>query len=143
MAEKKANRHPSITNGYHIPIDEDNLTHFPDQGHVAVVLNEKHSGYRVYQKEIPRHLKGRKHKEQPITWLNNFGLKEKSKKNYAAAVPEYTVLLDHIEGVEYVYFDGNEIRPLNASRHEEDHSKVKVKLEIGDPPIGWAKTINF
>lgn len=138
MAEKKANRHPSIANGYHIPVDTDNLTHFPDQGHVAVVLNENHGGYRVYQKEIPIHLKGRKHKDAPITWVNNFGLKQKNKRKYADAVPEYTIMLDHIEGVEYVYFDGSEVRPLNAKKHEKDQSKVTAVLTIGDPPIGWA-----
>ncbi len=139
MAEKKAKRHPSIPNGYHIPIDPENLSHFPDQGHMAVVLNENHSGYRVFQKEIPTHLKGKKHKDQPVTWINNFGLKEKRKRKYAETVPEYTIMLDHIEGVEYVYFDGSEIKPLFASRHENDPSKVRATLTIGDPPVGIIK----
>ncbi len=137
MAERKADRHPVIPNGYHIPVDTDKLADFPHQDHVTIVLNDAHAGYEVFQKEIPAHLVGKTHKEKTVKWLNNFGLKHKGRVEYAADVPEYSLVLEHIEGAEYVYFDGNEIRPLVTNRPAENPGQVRATLRLGDPAVGW------
>ena len=138
MADKQADPHPTIPNGYHIPIDSNNLGDFPAQRHVAVVLNDAHSAYHVFHKQIPAHLNGKEHRGKPIQWINNFGLKKKGKDHFADGVPEYEIHLDHIENGEYVYFDGTEIRPLETTRHSTDPTKVRAVLSLGDPPVGWA-----
>jgi len=142
MAERIAQRHPLHANGFHIPVDTEKLTDFPHQKNVAVLLNDSHAGYEVYQKDIPSHLAGRSHKNKPVKWLNNFGLKQKNSVEFPVEVPEYSILLDHIEGAEFVYFDGSEIRPLATKRHEKDPSKTHATLRLGDPPIGWVKISN-
>jgi hypothetical protein len=137
MAERRAQPHPTIENGYHIPIDTERLTNFPHQGQVAVVLTTAHESLEVYQKDIPSHLIGKNHKGKPVKWLNNFGLKKVGSEEYVVSVPEYRILLDHIKNAVYVYFDGSEIRPLQTSQHETDLSKVQASLFLGDPPVGW------
>jgi hypothetical protein len=138
MAERKADRHPVISNAYHIPVDAEQLSRFPHQGHVAIVLSEAHSGYECFQKDIPGHLVGKTHKEKSIKWLNNFGLKPSGKKDYADEVPEYTILLENFKDAQYVYYDGKEILPLKTSPYKADPTKVSAVLHLGDPAIGWS-----
>lgn len=137
MAERKADPHPSIENGYHIPIDEEKTGDFPHQRPVAVVVSDAHARYHVYKKDIPTHLSGAKYRSKPVKWLNNFGLKHIDRDEYAGDVPEYTVLLDPVEGGEYVYYDGKAIRPLPARPHEAHPGKMHAVLTLGDPPVGW------
>jgi hypothetical protein len=139
MPDREASRHPSIPNAFHIEINADMAEHFPHQGHIAVVLNDRHAGYRVFHKAIPLHLKGRQYDGKEVHWVNNFGLKKQGQQQYSAQVPEYTVMLNHIENAAYVLFDGKEIRPLAVGPHEEDLTKVKALLGLGDPPIGWVR----
>jgi hypothetical protein len=137
MAERKADHHPNIQNGFHIPVDEMKRGRFPHQRPVDVVLNDAHAGYQVYQKDIPDHLSGATYHSKSVHWMNNFGLKLTDKNEFAGDVPEYSILIEQIEGGEYVYFDGKEIRPLAISQYEADLRLVQAALKSGDPPIGW------
>ena len=137
MAERKADRHPTIQNGFHIPVNEQKRGLFPHQRPVAVVLNDAHAGYEVYQKDIPDHLSVATYRSKSVHWMNNFGLKHTSKNEYARDVPEYSIVLEHIEGREYVHFDGKEIQPLAIGEYEADPRMVQAALRLGDPPIGW------
>ena len=137
MADKKADRHPHIQNGFHIPVDETKKGRFPHQRPVAVVLNEAHAGYQVYQKDIPDHLSEATYRSKSVHWMNNFGLKHANKKEYAGDVPEYSILLEQIDEGEYVYFDGKEIKPLTTGQYEAEQRMVRAALKLGDPPIGW------
>ena len=101
MPERKADRHPTIQNGFHISVDERQRGRFPHQRPVAVVLNDAHAGYQVYQKDIPDHLSSATYHSKSVHWMNNFGLKHANKKEYAGDVPEYSILLEQIEEGEY------------------------------------------
>src|SRR5512140_2241811 len=137
MAERQADRHPDIPNGYHIPVDTQKLASFPHQAHLVVVLNDAHSGYEVYQKDIPNEVVGKTHQGKSIRWLNNFGLKQKGRGEYAAEVPEYLLLLEQIEGAQFVYFDGTQVLPLATTPHSGSSNQLRAALRLGDPPIGW------
>lgn len=138
---KKAPPHPDYPNGYHIQPHEATRADFPHQRNVVVLLAKPHldENYEVFHKPIPAHLKGRKHthagKDLDIHWINNFGLKKQGSSDYADAVHKYNVILDHIEGAHYVFFDGSAIRDLPVNPHSP--GKVIAELEIGDPPLGW------
>jgi hypothetical protein len=140
MTDRIAHPHPTIPHGFHIPVNPDRLANFPHQSPIAVVLNDRLSGYTVYGKDIPDGLAQKTHKNKKVHWINNFGLKEKGQSEFAGSLPdEYTILLEKIEHSEYVYFDGSQIRPLPVTPHPQDDTRVSAVLRLGDPPIGWVR----
>jgi hypothetical protein len=137
MAERKADRHPEISNGYHIPVDSQKLASFPHQANLTVVLTAAHADYEVYQKDIPLELAGRTHQGMPVHWLNNFGLKHKVSGEFAADVPQFSLLFEHISGADFVFYDGKNIQPLATLHDSRGANQVRASLSLGDPPIGW------
>ncbi len=137
MAERKANPHPDFPNGYHIPVDAEKLAEFPHQAALTILVTPAHDEFEIFQKDIPSHLSGAAHQGKTVHWLNNFGFKPRGKSEYTVQVPEYTLLLERKKNVDYVYFDGKEIRSLVTIPHPTNENQVRAFLRLGDPPVGW------
>ncbi|MEW5829501.1 MAG: hypothetical protein AB1846_11465 [Chloroflexota bacterium] len=80
---------------------------------------------------------------RPITWLNAFQIKRGNK--FLSNV-WYSVLFDKSDvsdakGAVYpfVYHDGRNLSPVTAQVDETDPSKVKIRLNVGDPGVGIIK----
>jgi hypothetical protein len=77
------------------------------------------------------------HRNEPIDWIINFGVREQGSDNYVN-VP-YTLIIVPNPGRLLVYFDGTEIKPAPISTPDlpEHAGKIAVKLNLGDPGVGW------
>jgi hypothetical protein len=73
-------------------------------------------------------------KEKKIRWISNFGLK-KPDGNFENKLPDgkkYQIELPAGLG-KLVYFDGYQVQKLVGKAIGK---KIKVELDLGDPPIG-------
>jgi hypothetical protein len=111
---------------------------FPHQAAVRVRLRgDVEADYDVVQKEIPESLQNATYNGKPVRWINNFGVRRKGRDQFEQRVSAYELSLEKVEGAEYVYFDGQNIRGLGVAPDDEDAARVKATLDLGDPPVGW------
>jgi hypothetical protein len=101
--------------------------------------------YRVEQKEIPAGLPTTwttpSGETRSVTWVNNFGLKEKGKTRFVAGeVSEhYEIQIDREEGKTLVYYSGG-VKYFDAKdlgSPPDAPGKISARLKLGDPPVGW------
>ncbi len=126
-------------NTFDIPTSQAQTGRFPQQASVALKLSQNAAGrYEVYRKDIPNELQGRMYRQREITWLNNFGLKERGKPEFANIVPAYEVHIQSVPSAStYVYYDGSNIQTLDFHVDPDDDSRIVAELTLGDPAIGW------
>jgi hypothetical protein len=78
-----------------------------------------------------------------ITWINNIGLKAKTKGSSVAQDEYYEVQFTKPQSpgtsqTAVVYWDGKTIQPIDPDDYEEIPGEmVAVRLQLIDPPIGW------
>ena len=77
------------------------------------------------------------HRDEPIDWLINFGIREQDTENYVD-VP-YTLFIVPRPDRRLVIYDGTQIKeaPIVTNESKEFAGRIAVKLAIGDPGTGW------
>jgi hypothetical protein len=135
MAEKRANPHAQDGDEFEIAADE------KGKQPLRVRLQKgKAELHEVWQKDLPKDLPARwvdpeDGEEKAITWLNNFGVKDKKSGKFIERLDyDYEVEFDLPEGSKAVYFDGKAVRFFESAERKD--GKVKVRLNLGDPPTG-------
>ncbi len=96
--------------------------------------------YEVWQKDVPTETKTSwvdpdDGQTKTITWMFNFGLKNKKKQQYDAEKTVqffYVVELDVVEGKKAVYWDGNTVRAF-----AKQDNKFVANINLSDPPTGY------
>ncbi|HVN15708.1 MAG TPA: hypothetical protein VMT73_08195 [Anaerolineales bacterium] len=107
---------------------------------VIVILPDDRApaAHQIVKKDIPPSALSQRWNGKPVTWLNNFGIRQGGQfVNFA-----YSVVVDPPgKGQTLVYFDGTTVQAFNDAdldRAPSDHpGKWKAILRLGDPPIGW------
>lgn len=138
MADRKVS---SDTSDYKIPVHSGKSTS------KEIVIKLKGKGkYDVYQKDFPTDLPG------GVTWINNFGLKERPKNPnkpdetrdtqdsdpYTVTVDAYIIELDAVAGSRPVYYDGSSVRYFDTPQSVPgSNNRIQVTLSLGDPPTGF------
>ena len=79
------------------------------------------------------------------TWVGNFGIRDDSGKDVKGRLPvgkNYDVLVEEISGKDTLcYWDGSKVIkvPQNGKRVQDGGRNYgTAKLDLGDPPVGWA-----
>ncbi len=125
--------------GFDVPPSQAQTGRFPHQAVVTLKLSQDAVGrYEVYRKDIPDELQGRMYRQREVTWLNNFGMKERGRAEFADIVPAYAVHIQRVPSASaYVYYDGSDIQPLDFHVDPDDDSRIVAELTLGDPSVGW------
>ena len=95
----------------------------------------------VEKKDLPEGIPTTWKGSRPITWINNFGLKEKGKADFVRGeVPEsYEIILDKEPNKTLVYYYDGSVRafpPNDLGEPPGRPGKVSARLQLGDPPCG-------
>jgi hypothetical protein len=136
MADRKLNSHPTRKHEFEIPADA------PHKKALKVTLDkpERADTHEVWQKELRTGLPTtwfdpEEKKEKTITWLNNYGVKDKKTGKFADTLDFfYEVEFEIPAGSKAVYHDGKEVKLFPEAVY--DNGKVRVKLDRGDPDTG-------
>ena len=99
------------------------------------------ASHKVEKKDLPEGLPTTWKVSRPITWFNNFGLKEKGKPDFVSGeVPEgYEIILDQEPGKTLVYYYDGSVRAFPQKDLGDTPGrpgKVSARLQLGDPPCG-------
>jgi hypothetical protein len=99
------------------------------------------SGYKVFEKKIPRSLKDSPDFKK-YDWIGNFGFTDnetgkKVKKNLKA---DYEVQVKKNGNKKLVYWDGEKTVKFKSPKQKniDGIDYITAELRKGDPPVGWA-----
>ena len=114
----------------------------PERGNRGFKVKANHQKYDVWQKDISENIPDSAvdpddGQTKSITWIANFGMKLKGKQDkdsFEQSVDPYTIEIDDVEGVKYVYFDGKDVKFHENVKRQS--GKASITFHLGDPDTG-------